>query len=113
MRNGALVAHWTGIFARPPLACMLWMSDQGSLDIEAHRLAFQFPLSSDAGVSETSKAPIRQMPAFLFPARLRFADLSLHRLLSTRQGLLGVHDHPAFWASSSSRLNQWTVPSSD
>ena len=83
--NLPLVANGRSAFAWPSLACKLWMSDKVSLDLEPSRLAFQFPLGGGTSISATSKAPLPQMPTFLFPACLHFAHLSLHRLLSTRQ----------------------------
>src|SRR6266487_766181 len=81
--NLPLVADGRSVFAWPTLGRILSMSDQVSVDIEPSRLLFQFPLGSGAGISFAGKALIREMPAFLFPARLRFAHLSLHGLLST------------------------------
>jgi len=90
------MADRTGVFAWTPLACILRMRQQVRVAIEPCRLLFQFPLCRNAGVSLTSKAPVPQMPARLFPLRLRFVHLSLDGLLGALERGQGVDDDPPF-----------------
>ena len=84
------------VFAWTPLACILRMSHQLTVDIEPCRFLFQFPLCRDAGVSLTNQAPVPQMPACLLPGALRFVHLSLHGLLSALERGQRLDDDPPF-----------------
>ena len=77
-----LLAHRTGIFAWPPLACILRMCHEVSVQVQPSGLPFQFSQSLGARIALAGKASVPQMPTRLLPGALSFAHLSLHALLA-------------------------------
>src|SRR6266699_4095618 len=92
-------------FARTPLAGILRVSDEITVDVEPCGLLFQSSQGLGADISFTGKASVPQMLTLLLPGGLRFAHLSLQRLLGALERCLRIHDHPPFaplWQRQSS-----------
>jgi hypothetical protein len=91
-----LMARWAGVFAWTPLACILRMSYQVTVHLQPHGFALQLPFHGGSRVSETSEAPIGEMPALLLPGGLGTAFLSLQSLLGALERRLRAHHDPSF-----------------